>query len=317
MALNNSCLQNWAIFWRKTVKKMGSRSNIKFPSTVLETRYRRAIVPSLCAFQLPVLEINSQEERRTWFERRPIFCTTLHSKPMQLSTLDEIFYQLRIRDWLLSHRFHPKIPLKLNFMKRIFVKTAILALLPWWINGREKMTRHTPACRIPWPRHAYTHTYTRMHTHAHAQTYTCTHTHTHKHTHKHTHTSQVCMHAHMHVSPGVGAFVFVVSFTELVVGSSGLSVVGSGAVSAGVVGAGVVGDDVVAGTVVGRPVWQIERTAVRVAVFFRPWNLLSNTDRNKNPIMPHQQRPVLFPSVHLVMMSLYKHTLRCLLLLQM
>ena len=55
---------------------------------------------------------------------------------------------------------------------------------------------------------------------------------------------------HMHILPGVGSSVSgVVSLTELVVGSSGLSVVGSG-----VVGAGVVGDDVVAGCVVGSPV---------------------------------------------------------------
>ena len=60
---------------------------------------------------------------------------------------------------------------------------------------------------------------------------------------------------HMHISPAVGASVSgAVSLTELVVGSSGLSVVGSGEISAGVVGAGVVGDDVVVGTVVGSPV---------------------------------------------------------------
>ena len=90
------------------------------------------------------------------------------------------------------------------------------------------------------------------------------------------------------VLPGVGASVpGVVSLTELVVGSSGLSVgvVGAGVVSAGVVGAGVdgaavvsagvvgagvdgagvvgagvVGDDVVAGSFVGNPVQEIKVT---------------------------------------------------------
>ena len=53
----------------------------------------------------------------------------------------------------------------------------------------------------------------------------------------------ILTHTHTHISPGVGASVSgVVSLTELVVGSSGLSVVGSGMVLAGVVGAGVVGD---------------------------------------------------------------------------
>ena len=61
MALNISCLQNWALLvWRKGSIKVGRKPN-KIPSTVLKTRYSLTFVPSLGDFQLFVLEINSRE----------------------------------------------------------------------------------------------------------------------------------------------------------------------------------------------------------------------------------------------------------------
>ena len=61
MVINISCSQNWAFFGNKAVKKWEGDGISKIPSTVLETRYWWAIVPSLGAFQLSVLEINSWE----------------------------------------------------------------------------------------------------------------------------------------------------------------------------------------------------------------------------------------------------------------
>ena len=61
MAWNISCSQNWAFSWKNGSKKWEGDGISKISNAVLKTRYWWGIVPSLGAFQLSVLEINSWE----------------------------------------------------------------------------------------------------------------------------------------------------------------------------------------------------------------------------------------------------------------
>ena len=133
-------IERFRFFWRKAVKH-GKDSEFQ---KSLAPFWKQSIDKHLCQIcalsSYQFLRSILKKERRTWFEKPPIFCTFLRRNPVQLSNVDGFYYQLRGWSWILSNSFHQQIHLRLN---SIMAKIDVVRkwLTTFGFDALEKMER--------------------------------------------------------------------------------------------------------------------------------------------------------------------------------
>ena len=133
-------IERFRFFWRKAVKH-GKDSEFQ---KSLERFWKQSIDKHLCQMcalsSYQFLRSILKKERRTWFEKRPIFCTFLRRNLTQLYNFDGFYYQLRGWSWILSNSFHQQIHLRLNSM---MAKIGVVRkwLTSFGFDALEKMER--------------------------------------------------------------------------------------------------------------------------------------------------------------------------------
>ena len=131
-------IERFRFFWRKAVKH-GKDSEFQ---KSLAPFWKQSIDKHLCQMcalsSYQFLRSILKKERRTWFEKPPIFCTFLRRNPTQLYNFDGFYYQLRGWSWILSNSSHQQIHLRLNLiMAKIGVVRKLVIDLFWLWRSRK------------------------------------------------------------------------------------------------------------------------------------------------------------------------------------